>query len=116
VKHVKSKRQRSSESNPEVPVTSNHSGSYSPGPLDETDLPGAELSIVQHHTLDLALEEFPEGPYGATTNEKKLGKVSEWKEGQAFSGRFRDSNPVNSDRTVVLDEPRTPETSGGNSG
>lgn len=82
-----------------------HAGAYHPGPMNESELPSAELAIVQHHNLDLALEEFAEGPYGATTNEVKLGKVSEWKPGQAFSGRFRDANPVDSDRTVPLEEP-----------
>lgn len=85
-------------------VTSEQSVSYSPGPMNETGLPTAELAIVQAHTLDLAIEEFPEGPYGAATNEKKLGKVSEWKIGQAVSPRFRDANPIQTDRNVPIHE------------
>jgi len=86
-------------------LTSVNSGSYAPGPMDETSLPTAELAIVQAHVLDLAIEEFPEGPYGAATNEAKLGKVSEWKQGQAVSPRFRDANPIETDRKVAIHEP-----------
>lgn len=93
-----------------LPLHSANSGSYRPGPINETGAPSAELADVQAHTLDLALEEFPEGPYGATTNEVKLGKVSEWKQGQTFSGRFRDSNMVTSDRTVATEESEKDES------
>jgi len=87
------------------PLQSRNSGTYDPGARGVNGLPTEELSIVQSHVLDLALEEFPEGPYGAATDESKLGKVSEWKPGQAFSGRFRDSNLINSDRKVAMREP-----------
>jgi hypothetical protein len=88
----------------EQPLSSVNSGTYNPGPPTKDDLPTEELSGVQAHVLDLALEEFAEGPYGAATNEEKLGKVSEWKEGQAFSGRFRDSNLISGDRKVAMEE------------
>jgi len=87
------------------PLQSRNSGTYNQGAKGENGLPTEELSIVQSHDLDLALEEFSEGPYGAATDESKLGKVSEWKPGQAFSGRFRDSNLIYSDRKVAMREP-----------
>lgn len=88
-------------------IASPNSGAYAPGPIKEgeTDFPSAELWEVQSSRLDLAIEEFPEGPYGATTNEERLGKVSPWEPGQAVSGRFRDSNMIRSDRRVAVDEP-----------
>jgi hypothetical protein len=102
--------------NPEIPspksIHSTNSGAYNPGPIHESNLPTAELGDVQARILDLALEEFAEGPYGATTNEEKLGKVSEWKPGQAVSGRFRDSNMISNDRTVAtVEEPHNPSDS-----
>lgn len=100
VRYVMEKEQRPNNQ----PVQSKNSGSYHP--VSNLEEPASrELGMVEHQRLDLALEEFPEGPYGATTNEIKLGKVSEWKPGQAYSGRFRDSNPVSSDRTVAETEP-----------
>lgn len=64
-----------------------------------------ELSYVQAQQKDILPEEFPEGPYGAATNEKKLGKTSPWREGQAVVSAYRDQNPAFSDRKVPLDEP-----------
>ncbi|GLG00885.1 hypothetical protein Alches_09240 [Alicyclobacillus hesperidum subsp. aegles] len=95
----------------EVDVSPN-SGAYDPGPLDEgvTDYPTAELWQAQATTYDLAVEEFPEGPYGAATNEKRLGKTSPWLEGQMVSGRFRDSNLIRSDRLSAAHESDTDET------
>ena len=87
-----------------LPITSRNSGTYHPAPYGQNDVPTAELSDVQAESLDLAIEEFSEGPYGAAHNETKLGKVSEWKTGQAFSGRFRDSNLIESDRKVATEE------------
>jgi len=81
-----------------------NSGSYHPGPINENGQPTAELSVVQAHDLDLQHEEFPEGPYGAATNETKLGKTSLWKPGQRFVSRYRDQNPIGSDRKVPLGE------------
>lgn len=87
-------------------VNSKNSGAYDPGPIKEreNDYPNAELWQVQSHMYDLAIEEFPEGPYGAASDEVFLGKVSEWEPGQAVSGRFRDSNMIRSDRHVATAE------------
>jgi hypothetical protein len=85
-------------------VHSKNSGRYTIPPTSQ--VPGEEeLELVEAYTQDLTLEEFPEGPYGATTNEVKLGKTSPWKAGQQSIGRYRDANPMRSDRMVVQDEP-----------
>ncbi len=82
------------------------SGFYSyPTEMDDPGQSDDDVTISQAWKLDLAPEEFSEGPYGAATNEKKLGKVSKWKPGQAFAQRFRDPNPISSNRTVVFEEP-----------
>lgn len=81
------------------------SGAYRPGPVNETGMPTSELAIVQANRNDLALEEFTEGPYGAATDAPRLGKTSPWRPGQMYSPRFRDANPIDSDRTVPLQEP-----------
>lgn len=86
-------------------VESNDSKNYPIKDINSTGQQNAELSIVQAQSQDLAQEEFPEGPYGAATNEKKLGKVSPWKPGQRSGNRFRDANPISSDRTIPLREP-----------
>ncbi len=40
-------------------------------------------------------EEFPEGPYGATSNPTdKPGKVTRWENDQQVVSRFQDENPV----------------------
>ncbi|MFD1674914.1 hypothetical protein [Alicyclobacillus fodiniaquatilis] len=87
-------------------LESPNSGAYNPGPVKagDNDYPTAELAGVQQHIYDLAVEEFPEGPYGAAHNAAHLGKETEWKPGQAVSGRFRDSNMIRSDRTVATEE------------
>ena len=86
-------------------IKSGNSGSYNPGPVNESEWPNAELSMVQAQQKDIQLEEFPEGPYGAATNTKRLGKSTPWKPGQAAVSAFRDSNPITSDRKVALKEP-----------
>jgi hypothetical protein len=86
-------------------VESVNSGSYHPGPVTD-DQQSAELSYVQAQQNDLLLEEFPDGPYGAATNEP-LGKSAPWKDGQRSISAFRDQNPAFSDRKVPLDEPDT---------
>lgn len=64
-----------------------------------------ELSLVQAHNLDLQIEEFPEGPYGAKVYlNQKIGKSSEWKPGQQVISRFKDENPAFSNRKVPEDE------------
>jgi len=42
----------------------------------------SELSTVQSQRNEILQEEFPEGPYGAATNEVRLGKATGWEPGQ----------------------------------
>jgi hypothetical protein len=86
-------------------VHSSNSGKYNPGPVNESDWLAEELSEVQAQQKDILLEEFPEGPYGAPTNEEKPGKTSPWKAGQADVSSYRDQNPAFSDRQVPDHEP-----------
>lgn len=87
-------------------VDSPNSGGYNPGPSTQNDgYPTQELWQVESMRGDLAIEEFAEGPYGAATDEPQLGKTTEWKNGQAVSGRYRDSNLISSDRRTALKEP-----------
>jgi hypothetical protein len=44
-----------------------------------------ELDTVIAYHSEMAVEEFPEGPYGAAHNEEKLGKNSPWLPGQHAS-------------------------------
>lgn len=97
---------RTTASNNASPVDSPNSGGYDPGPSTQHNgYPTQELWQVESMRNDLAIEEFSEGPYGAATNESHLGKTSEWKDGQAVSGRFRDNNLISSDRRTALKEP-----------
>ncbi|WP_139491326.1 hypothetical protein [Brevibacillus dissolubilis] len=49
----------------------------------------SELSTVESQRNEILQEEFPEGPYGATTNAERLGKATGWEEGQhSTSTRF----------------------------
>ncbi|WP_126425450.1 hypothetical protein [Brevibacillus marinus] len=41
-----------------------------------------ELQTVQSQRNEILQEEFPEGPYGAATDEVYLGKATGWEEGQ----------------------------------
>ncbi|WP_062308052.1 hypothetical protein [Alicyclobacillus sendaiensis] len=93
-------------------VASPNSGAYDPGPVDqgETDYPTADVAAAQASTYDLAVEEFPEGPYGATTNERRPGKTSRWLDGQMVSGRFRDTNMITSDRHTAPYEQKGDDT------
>jgi hypothetical protein len=87
-------------------VTSSvNSGAYNPGPINDRDLPTAELEFVQAQQYDIQLEEFPEGPYGSPTNMPRLGKSTPWRAGQVGISAYRDENPVTSARKVSLDEP-----------
>lgn len=91
-------------------VSSINSGSYDPGPVaqDETSsarLNTAELSTVQAQQNDILLEEFPEGPYGAATDQPATGKSTPWTPGQQSVSAFRDANPVDSNRKVAIHEP-----------
>lgn len=38
--------------------------------------PYSELSTVESQRNEILQEEFPEGPYGAATNEARLGKAA----------------------------------------
>ncbi|MGG3874453.1 hypothetical protein [Brevibacillus laterosporus] len=49
----------------------------------------SELSTVQSQRNEILQEEFPEGPFGAATNEEKLGKATGWEKGQhSTTNRF----------------------------
>ncbi|GAA4717524.1 hypothetical protein [Brevibacillus fulvus] len=49
----------------------------------------SELSTVESQRNEILQEEFPEGPYGAATNEVKLGKATGWEPQQhSTSPRF----------------------------
>lgn len=51
-----------------------------------------ELSTVESQRKDLAVEEFPEGPYGMRLEVESLGKSSPWREGQRSSSAFSNEN------------------------
>ncbi|GMA52314.1 hypothetical protein GCM10025857_36710 [Alicyclobacillus contaminans] len=86
------------------PVHSRNSGWYNPGPINESEFPNAELSVVQSRDLNILPEEFPEGSYGSSIVEQKLGKTSPWKPGQATESSHRDQNPVTSDDKIPRGE------------
>lgn len=86
------------------PVTSSNSGGYHPGTIGNEDGQSPELSYVEAQQDDLMLEEFPDGAYGANAN-YKLGKSTPWRKGQRSVSAHRDQNPVDSNRTVPLEEP-----------
>lgn len=86
-------------------ISSVNSGSYHPGPITD-DGENAELSYVKAARSDILFEEFPDGPYGSSRNEK-LGKSTSWQKGDRAMSAYRDQNPVDSDRKVPLDEPST---------
>ena len=71
-----------------------------------------EIETVTATKSDILLEEFPDGPYGATTDAPQLGKSSPWTAGQASVSAFRDSNPVSSNRTTVMKEQQPHAKSG----
>ncbi|QQE77044.1 hypothetical protein [Alicyclobacillus sp. SO9] len=97
----KSKQHRTPNPAPNPHITSKNSGRYHPAVSSDE----MELETVQAYQLDIQNEEFPEGPYGAATNETELGKTSPWQEGQRTISAFRDQNPVSSNRKTVTDEP-----------
>ncbi|REK75824.1 hypothetical protein [Paenibacillus paeoniae] len=47
-----------------------------------------DLDTVESHQNDLALEEFPEGPYSSDLISESLGKSTPWSTGQRSSPRF----------------------------
>lgn len=57
-----------------------------------------ELEYVQSQQDTINVEEFPEGPYGATVFlDQKIGKSSPWEPGQQSTNRNLDENPAFSD-------------------
>lgn len=47
-----------------------------------------DVTTTESHRNDLALEEFPEGPYGSTLLSESLGKSSPWRIDQRSSEQF----------------------------
>ncbi|WP_166242095.1 hypothetical protein [Paenibacillus turpanensis] len=62
------------------------------GFLEEDRQQTTDLSTVESMRNDLAAEEFPEGPYGASTNEEILGKSTPWRVDQRPPNRFAYEN------------------------
>lgn len=50
--------------------------------------PYSELSTVESQRNEIIHEEFPEGPYGAATDEVRLGKATGWEKGQHVISNF----------------------------
>lgn len=50
------------------------------------------LDVDDAYRSKLRPEEFPEGPYGAATNEEHLAKSTPWKPGQYRSSAFTYEN------------------------
>lgn len=50
------------------------------------------LDVDDAYQSKLRPEEFPEGPVGAATNEKHLGKSTPWKKGQYRTSAFTYEN------------------------
>jgi hypothetical protein len=48
----------------------------------------SELSTVESQRNEIIPEEFPEGPYGAATNEELLGKATGWESDQHVISNF----------------------------
>ncbi|QGQ95060.1 hypothetical protein EHS13_09280 [Paenibacillus psychroresistens] len=51
-----------------------------------------DLSTVESGRNDLTAEEFPEGPYGSTSNHQALGKSTPWRQDQRPPNRFTYEN------------------------
>lgn len=47
-----------------------------------------DVKTVQSQRNQLFFEEFPEGPYGASTNEDVLGKESPWRSSQHAAPQY----------------------------
>ncbi|GGD56146.1 hypothetical protein [Paenibacillus nasutitermitis] len=84
----------------------------------------SDLSTVESQQNDLVLEEFPEGPYGASIISENLGKSTPWRISQRTSHRFDYENHAlheginrgypgqdvfDSDIPDTVDKPRTDE-------
>ncbi len=54
--------------------------------------PYSELSTVESQRNEIIPEEFPEGPYGAPTNEERLGKATGWEKDQHVISNFTYEN------------------------
>lgn len=87
-------------------------GRYQPPPVTDDTVPQAELGVVRAHDLDLAPEEFAEGPYGSIRNDPRLGKVTPRIPNQSTQSPLRDAQPITSDRKVVLQQPTSTDPPG----
>lgn len=50
--------------------------------------PITDYKVVEAMRVELANEEFPEGPYGSAFETEALGKSTPWKEGQLSANAF----------------------------
>ncbi|WP_127585038.1 hypothetical protein [Paenibacillus koleovorans] len=52
----------------------------------------SDLATVESQRNDLAVEEFPEGPFGSSIISKTLGKSTPWRRGQRSTSAFTYEN------------------------
>lgn len=62
------------------------------GFLEEDRDPYTDLATVESQRNDLTAEEFPEGPYGASTVRETLGKSSPWRVDQRSPNTYTYEN------------------------
>lgn len=60
--------------------------------LKKKNTPYTDLATVESQRNDIIPEEFPEGPYGAATNEDVLGKETPYLASQHAAPRFTYEN------------------------
>lgn len=60
--------------------------------LSENRSKWTDLFSVESQRNDLYLEEFPEGPYGASVTNRDVGKSAKWRVDQRTAQRFQFEN------------------------